>query len=238
MKLKGFAITLAVGAVVFTGCENAGSDASSGEVVLNTKKDTVAYFMGMMTGKQLKDAFNFEDLDEAIVAAGTKAGFEGDSTALFTQEEVGPVVQAYFQEMQAEKTKAQFGDQEAEGEKFLTEMETKEGVTSTGTGLLYEVVLEGAGANPVATDQVTVHYTGKLLDGTVFDSSVDRGEPSTFGLNQVIPGWTEGLQLMTPGSKYTFYIPHYLAYGEQGAGQSIPPFSTLIFEVELISIAQ
>ena len=109
MKLKGFAITLAVGAVVFTGCENAGSDAaSSGEVVLNTKKDTVAYFMGMMTGKQLKDAFNFENLDDAIVAAGTKAGFEGDSAALFTQEEVGPMVQAYFQEMQAEKTKAQF----------------------------------------------------------------------------------------------------------------------------------
>ena len=112
------------------------------------------------------------------------------------------------------------------------------GCTSTGTGLLYEVVTEGSGEHPGATDQVTVHYTGKLLDGTVFDSSVDRGEPATFGLNQVIPGWTEGLQLMTPGSKYTFYIPHYLGYGEQGAGQSIPPFSTLIFEVELISIAQ
>ena len=237
MNLKGFAITLAVGAVVFTGCENTGgNEASSGEVVLKTKKDTVSYFMGMMTGKQLKDAFNFEMLDEAIVAAGTKAGFEGDSAALFTQEEVGPMVQAYFQEMQAEKMKAQYGDQEAEGQKFLTDMETKEGVTSTGSGLLYEVVTEGSGERPGATDKVTVHYTGKLLNGTVFDSSVDRGEPATFGLNQVIPGWTEGLQLMTPGSKYTFYIPHYLAYGEQGAGQSIPPFSTLIFEVELISV--
>ena len=236
MNLKGFAITLAVGAVALTGCENAGGNASSTEVVLNTKQDTVAYFMGMMTGKQLKDAFNFENLDDAIVAAGTKAGFDGDSAALFTQEEVGPMVQAYFQEMQAAKQKAQFGDNEAEGQKFLTEMEAKDGVTSTGTGLLYEVVTEGKGDHPVATDKVTVHYTGKLLDGTVFDSSVDRGEPATFGLNQVIPGWTEGVQLMTPGSKYTFYIPHYLAYGEQGAGQSIPPFSTLIFEVELISI--
>lgn len=238
MNLKGFAIALAAGAVVFTGCENKGGDAASKEVVLTNKQDTVAYFMGLMTGKQLKDAFNFETLNKNIVAAGTEAGFAGDSSALFTQEEVGPIVQAYFQEMQAEKVKAQYGDQQKEGEKFLTEMEAKEGVTSTGSGLLYEVVAEGSGDHPSATDKVTVHYTGKLLDGTVFDSSVDRGEPATFGLNQVIPGWTEGLQLMTPGSKYTFYIPHYLAYGEQGAGQSIPPFSTLIFEVELISIAK
>ncbi len=238
MNLKGFAIALAAGAVVFTGCENAGGNAASKEVVLANKQDTVAYFMGMMTGKQLKDAFNFEVLDENIVSAGTKAGFADDSTALFTQDEVGPIVQAYFQEMQAEKVKSQYGDQQKEGEKFLSDMEAKDGVMSTGTGLLYEVVTEGSGNHPAVTDKVTVHYTGKLINGKVFDSSVERGEPSTFGLNQVIPGWTEGLQLMTPGSKYTFYIPHYLAYGEQGAGQNIPPFSSLIFEVELISVAQ
>ena len=146
------------------------------------------------------------------------------------------MVQAYFQEMQAEKTKAQFGDQEAEGAKFLTDMEAKEGVTSTGSGLLFEVVTEGSGEHPGATDQVTVHYTGKLLDGTVFDSSVDRGEPATFGLNQVIPGWTEGLQLMKTGGKIKLVIPPELGYGDNGAPPKIPGGATLMFEVELFSI--
>ena len=239
MNLKGLVMTMAIGTLVLTGCENKGGDAAStGEVVLKTKLDTVSYFMGMMTGSQLKEAFAMESFDAAIVAAGTKAGFEGDSASLFTKDEGGQIAQAYFQEMQAAKNEAQYGSAKEDGDKFLAEMEAKAGVTATGTGLLFEVVQEGSGNKPGPTDQVTVHYTGKLMDGTTFDSSVDRGEPATFGLNQVIPGWTEGLQLMTPGSKYTFYIPHYLAYGEQGAGQSIPPFSTLIFEVELISIAQ
>jgi len=236
MNLKGLVLTLAVGTVVLTGCENAGGSASK-EVVLNNKQDSVVYIMGMMNGSQLKEAFQMESYDEAIMAAGTKAGFE-DSASLFTKEEGGQIAQAYFQDLQAAKNEAQFGSAKEEGEKFLTGMEAKAGVVSTGSGLLYEVVEEGSGAHPVATDQVTVHYTGKLMDGSVFDSSVDRGEPATFPLNGVISGWTEGVQLMTPGSKYTFYIPYYLAYGEQGAGQAIPPFATLIFEIELISIGQ
>jgi FKBP-type peptidyl-prolyl cis-trans isomerase len=239
MNLKGLVLTLAVGTMVFTSCDNAGGgSASTGEVVLQTKQDTVMYFMGMMTGSQLKEAFGMESYNEAIIAAGVKGGFEGDSVALITKDEGGQIAQAYFQELQAAKNVEKFGNNKEDGEKFLTEMEARDGVIATGSGLLYEVVEEGAGDRPTATDNVTVHYTGKLMDGSVFDSSVERGEPATFGLSQVIPGWTEGLQLMTPGSKYVFFIPQYLGYGENGAGADIPPYSSLIFEVELISVAK
>jgi len=121
------------------------------------------------------------------------------------------------------------------GAKFLEENKKNPEVKETASGLQYMVLQEGKGEHPTATSKVTVHYTGKLLDGTVFDSSVDRGEPITFGLNQVIRGWTEGLQLMTPGSKYRLFIPYNLAYGENGAGGMIPGGATLIFDVELIS---
>lgn len=124
------------------------------------------------------------------------------------------------------------------GKKFLAENKTKEGVVETASGLQYKVLKPGEGAKPLATDTVKVHYTGKLLDGTVFDSSVTRGEPATFVLNQVIPGWTEGVQLMNKGSKYQFWIPSALAYGDRGAGQLITPGATLTFEVELLDIVK
>jgi FKBP-type peptidyl-prolyl cis-trans isomerase len=124
----------------------------------------------------------------------------------------------------------------AEGEAFLTKIKTEDGVKTTESGLAYKVLTEGAGASPKSTDQVTVHYTGKLISGKVFDSSVERGQPATFPLNRVIPGWTEGLQLMKKGGKSVFYIPSNLAYGERGAGGVIPPNATLIFEVELKEI--
>lgn len=238
MKLKGFIATLALGAVVFTGCDNAQTGADSANVTLDTKEDSVAYIMGMFNGNQLKETFNMDTFKPEVIAAGTKAGFDDDSTALFTLEEGNTIARAYFEDMQKAKNEEKFGTLRSEGEAFLASMEAVEGVSATGSGLLYKVVEMGNGAMPTAVDQVTVHYTGKLADGSVFDSSVERGEPATFGLNQVIPGWTEGLQLMNIGSKYTFYIPYYLAYGEQGMGESIPPFSTLVFDVELISIAQ
>ncbi len=124
----------------------------------------------------------------------------------------------------------------AAGDTFLAENKDKEGIQITESGLQYRVIEEGSGETPQPTDQVTVHYTGKLIDGTVFDSSIPRGEPTQFGVTQVIPGWVEGLQLMKPGAKYEFFIPQELAYGAQGSQGAIPPFSALIFEVELIKI--
>ena len=124
----------------------------------------------------------------------------------------------------------------AEGAAFLAENGKKPGIRTTPSGLQYEVFSEGSGKSPAASDTVRVHYTGKLLNGTVFDSSVERGEPAEFGLSQVIAGWTEGLQLMKPGAKYRFFIPSELAYGEHGAGNSIPPHATLIFDVELLAV--
>lgn len=141
-------------------------------------------------------------------------------------------LQVAMQQAQAEKSvKAK-----EEGVKFLAENAKRAEVKTTASGLQYEVIKEGAGEHPKATDKVTVHYTGKNLDGSVFDSSVERGTPATFGLNQVIKGWTEGVQLMTPGSKYRFYIPSDLAYGDRGAGSDIAPGATLIFDVELIKV--
>lgn len=136
-------------------------------------------------------------------------------------------------------TKAQTRDAEAkkaEGEKFLAANKARAGVMTTASGLQYEVIKAAEGPKPKATDSVKVHYTGTLIDGTKFDSSLDRGEPITFPLNQVIPGWTEGVQLMSVGSKYKLYVPYNLGYGERGAGPQIPGYSTLIFEVELLAI--
>jgi FKBP-type peptidyl-prolyl cis-trans isomerase FklB len=135
-----------------------------------------------------------------------------------------------------EKAAAVSAKMKAESEAFLAENAKKEGVKVTASGLQYEVLTEGTGKQPVPADTVRVHYTGKLLDGTVFDSSVERGEPAEFGLTQVIAGWTEGLQLMSEGSKYRLFIPAKLGYGDRGAGQAIPPAAALIFDVELIAV--
>ncbi|MDE6400882.1 MAG: FKBP-type peptidyl-prolyl cis-trans isomerase, partial [Muribaculaceae bacterium] len=159
------------------------------------------------------------------------AAFDGKETKM-SPEEANQTIQTYLQEL-TEKKAAEI---KAVGDKFLQENLKKENVNVTASGLQYIVEKEGTGAQPSATDEVTVHYTGKLLDGTVFDSSVSRGEPATFPLNRVIPGWTEGVQLMKEGGKYTFFIPSDLAYGPQGVPNAIPPHPTLIFEVELIKV--
>ncbi|MFZ0471532.1 MAG: FKBP-type peptidyl-prolyl cis-trans isomerase, partial [Bacteroidales bacterium] len=146
-------------------------------------------------------------------------------------------ITTFIQKRQAEKMKAQFGKNIDEGEKFLAENKKREGMLETASGLQYEVITMGTGPKPAAEEVVKVHYTGTLADGTKFDSSVDRGEPAVFGVNQVIKGWQEGIQLMPVGSKFKFYIPYELGYGEQGTGP-IPPYSTLIFEVELLEIVK
>ena len=146
--------------------------------------------------------------------------------------EAQTAVQTFFQEKAEEQAK----EMKAGGETFLAEHGKKEGVVTLPSGLQYKVLKEGNGKKPTATDQVECHYEGKLINGQVFDSSYSRGETATFGLNQVIAGWTEGLQLMQEGAKYRFYIPYTLGYGERGAGQSIPPYATLIFDVELIEV--
>lgn len=192
--------------------------------------DKLSYAWGIALGQQLRamgvDHLNKEDFDEAVHAA-----FDGRETKI-APEEANKLIQEYLQELTAKKA----AEIKAVGEKFLQENLKNENVKVTASGLQYVVEKEGTGAQPTATDEVTVHYTGKLLDGSVFDSSVSRGEPATFPLNRVIPGWTEGVQLMKEGAKYTFFIPSDLAYGPQGVPNAIPPHSTLIFDVELIKV--
>lgn len=194
--------------------------------------DKLSYAWGMAMGNQLRgmglSALSFEDFNNAV-----KDVFEGKECAM-KPEEAQKLITEYLQELEA---KASAKAREA-GEKFLSENAKREEVKVTSSGLQYVVEKEGNGAQPTAEDEVTVHYTGKLLDGTVFDSSVNRGEPATFPLNRVIPGWTEGVQLMKEGAKYTFFIPSDLAYGPQGIPNAIPPHSTLIFEVELIKVVK
>ena len=192
--------------------------------------DKLSYAWGLAMGQQLR-GMGVKDLNVEDYAAAVKAVFEGTESAI-PFEEAQTLINEYLQNLEEEMTKAA---REA-GEKFLEENKKNEGVKVTASGLQYVVEKEGEGAQPTATDEVTVHYTGKLLNGQVFDSSVQRGEPATFPLNRVIPGWTEGVQLMKEGAKYTFFIPSDLAYGPQGIPNAIPPHSTLIFEVELITV--
>lgn len=194
--------------------------------------DKLSYAWGMVLGQQLR-AMGVSNLDKAEFDEGVHAAFDGKETKI-SPEEANKLIQEYLQEL-TEKKAAEI---KSVGEKFLAENKKKENVKETASGLQYIVDKEGTGAQPTATDEVTVHYTGKLLDGTVFDSSVNRGEPATFPLNRVIPGWTEGVQLMKEGAKYTFFIPSDLAYGPQGVPNAIPPHSTLIFDVELIKVVK
>lgn len=196
--------------------------------------DSMSYALGVNVGTDLSK--NLKTLPGGVynidlfLKAFTTA-INGDST-LMTAEASQSFLQGYFTAAQ-EKLSA---DKKSEGEKFFAENAKNPAIQSTASGLQYIVLKDAVGSKPAATDNVKVNYEGTLLDGTKFDSSYDRGEPIDFPLNQVIPGWTEGIQLMSVGSKYKFYIPYQLAYGEQGAGGVIPPFSALIFTVELLGI--
>lgn len=185
--------------------------------------EKISYALGYEVASQTS-----EDLDLESFIVGIRSGHAKDKPA-YTEEEL----QQAFEQFQKELQQKQL-EKEKTADAFLTENAKKEGVKTTASGLQYKITKEGTGAAPTASSTVKVHYTGKLVDGTVFDSSVERGEPIEFPLGQVIPGWTEGLQLMKPGGKATLYIPAKLAYGEQGIPGTIPPNSTLIFDVELL----
>ena len=207
-------------------------------VVLATNLDSISYIIGSDIGHNLTSGgieYNPQILLKGL--EDSKAGVDTLTIPKATKDAVmGKWQQEKMKKQNAESSK-KAEKYKKEGAAFLAENKKKEGVKELPSGLQYKVIKEGSGDHPTAKDKVKVHYHGTLIDGTVFDSSVQRGEPVTFGLGQVIPGWTEGLQLMTPGSKYTFYIPSNLAYGDKdNAGGKIPGGSTLIFEVELFSI--
>ncbi len=199
--------------------------------------DKVSYALGLGIGRQLAQ-MGASELNIDDFAAAIKDVIAGNELKV-SNREAQTIVQDYFRK-QEEKLNAERAEKgkvaKAEGEKYLAENAKKEGVITLPSGLQYMVLKEGNGKKPKATDQVKCHYEGFLIDGTVFDSSIQRGEPAVFPLNQVIAGWTEGLQLMQEGAKYRFFIPYILGYGEGGAGASIPPYAALIFDVELLEV--
>ena len=200
--------------------------------------DKLSYALGLGIGQQLAQMGAGADLNVDDFAQSIKDVLAGNELKV-SHREAQQLVQDYFAKKE-EKMNAERAEKgktaKAEGEKYLAENAKKDGVITLPSGLQYQVLREGNGKKPSAKDSVKCHYEGFLIDGTVFDSSVQRGEPAVFGLQQVIAGWTEGLQLMQEGAKYRFFIPYRLAYGEGGAGQMIPPFATLIFDVELIEV--
>jgi FKBP-type peptidyl-prolyl cis-trans isomerase FklB len=230
--MKNFLI-FAIGSLLMTGCtetESAESNISEASVTLETKLDSVCYGLGVDIADNLKGQ-GLGDLNVEAMAKGFR-DILNDSELAISKEEVGPLLNEYMGQMQAEKAK----EAAKEGEEFLAINATKKGVITLESGMQYEVLSSGSGATPGLNDKVTTHYTGTLIDGTVFDSSVERGQPASFPVSGVIKGWTEALQLMKEGDKWKLYIPYDLAYGDKGAGANIGPYSALIFEIELISV--
>ena len=212
---------------------------------LETELDSVSYAVGLSMSGQLKS--NFSEVNKAILAQGIRNGLDS-TNLLIDAKDMQEVLSGYFkkkqqaqmEEKQAAASKAaeaKFGENKKAGEDFLEANKSKKGVKTTESGIQYIVLKEGSGEKPAGPmTKVKVHYHGTNIEGNIFDSSVDRGTPATFGLNQVIKGWTEGVQLMNEGAKYKFFIPQELAYGAQQKGENIKPFSTLIFEIELLEV--
>lgn len=227
MKLLNFYLIALNGLLVFSAC---GQNSKNKTMKLSSEKDTLSYSLGVNIASNLQGQ-GFDEIDVNALAEAFKDVYEGKDLQI-SAEEGGQLINQYMMKKAQKKGETN----QKVGEDFLEKNAKEEGVVVLPSGLQYKVVKEGEGPKPSATDKVTVHYTGKLIDGKVFDSSVQRGQPATFGVNQVIPGWTEALQLMNVGSKYMLYIPSDLAYGPRGAGGDIGPNETLIFEVELIGI--
>lgn len=223
-------------ALLIASCQN--SNAGGPSVTLKTEIDTLSYSFGAQMGSNLAfagDTLNVDALLEGLRSALLKQDLKlTDDQILAGFNDCNQLLRGKFMEEQTRLAQ----ENVQKGESFLAENKTKEGVMETPSGLQYKVLSEGNGVAPTASDKVKVHYRGTLLDGKEFDSSYKRGEPATFGLDGVIPGWTEGIQLMKPGAKYEFYVPSSLAYGERGFPPNIPPNSTLIFEVELLEVVK
>ena len=203
----------------------------------NKEFDRLSYALGLSMGNNFRSS-GIESIQVQDFADGVAAVFEGAEPKM-SYNEAKATIQAFFTELQKkqeEQASAMAEVNAKAGKDFLDNNGKREEVKVLPSGLQYEVIAEGAGDSPKASDTVKVHYTGKLIDGTVFDSSVERGEPATFGVTQVIPGWVEALQLMKPGAKWRLFIPSQLAYGPQGAGGVIGPNQTLIFDVELLEV--
>jgi len=228
MKIVGF---IAAGALLL-----AGSVFAEEQSVLKTQKEKISYIIGADIGSNFKR--QGLDVDPDLVLKGMKDSLSGNKLIL-SDKESADIMTAFRQEFMAKQAEAQkvAGEKnKKEGEAFLAENKKKDGVKTLPSGLQYKVITEGKGKSPKATDTVVVNYRGTLIDGTEFDSSYKRGQPATFPVNGVIPGWTEALQLMKEGSKWQIVLPSNIAYGEKGAGNSIGPNATLVFEVELITV--
>jgi len=243
MKLINF-FAIIIALAILTSCNK---EAGVTKKSLDNEIDSVSYALGI--DMAFKFTENFKEVDEDLFIQGFNNGMDS-TNILIEKDKVETVLRAFFQKIQVEKQKeqeaealkkveAEFGENKAAGIKFLEENKAKDGVKTTASGLQYVVLKEGSGEKPVVTSKVKVHYHGTLIDGTVFDSSMDRGEPAEFGVNEVIKGWTEVLQLMTVGSKYKVIVPQELAYGAfPRQGGPIKPFSTLVFDVELLEIVK
>ena len=224
-----------------TPAANADKTAAGAKAIpgLPTDKDQASYMIGMAMAKQLEPAK--DDIDVDVIAKAIKASLAGQKL-LLTDQQAAEIAQSFGQKMQAKQLAKMMEDSKknlAAGDTFLAQNGKRPGVQTTASGLQYQVLTEGKGPKPKPTDTVRVNYKGMLLDGKTFDSSYDRGEPATFPLDQVVPGWQEGIALMPVGSKYKFWIPSKLGYGDKGTpGGPIPPNATLVFEVELLDIAK
>jgi FKBP-type peptidyl-prolyl cis-trans isomerase len=225
MKFK--VLVLCAALLSLSACEK--KESAPAKLTLETDDDRFSYALGMVIGERVLKQYG--DVDYELMLEGIKAQHK-DAETLITLDQAGESLQAKMETTLATQTE----ENKARGADYLKSHAEKEGVQVTESGLQYIVITEGDGVQPKPSDEVTVHYRGTLIDGTEFDSSYSRNAPASFGLSQVIPGWTEGLQLMSVGSKFLFVIPYELGYGERGAGGSIGPYETLIFEVELLEI--
>lgn len=226
MKIRTLYAASFMGALALTSCKEGGEQSTN----LTSENDKVSYSLGVMMGKNLKNSG--VDTINGVALAAAISDIYAAADLQVSEDSAKVILDTYFNKLREQKTQKSV----EEGKKFLEENKKKSGIVELPSGLQYQIIKEGTGPKPTINDKVTVHYTGKLVDGKVFDSSVERNQPASFPVGGVIPGWTEALQLMPVGSKWNVFIPSDLGYGPQGAGGAIPPNATLIFEVELLSI--